>query len=239
MAARRSTPLPGYEARHKNCANCLVYAGRWRHRLVARPARTPHQPELTGRRDIRPGLPGPTPLATDRPGVQADRLSRSAATAAADDLVGRPPPKANNDDTCCPTPWTPLPVLRQRWCLWRRRRWRRLLLSRMLRHLVPRPHRQGGLHPTRQLVAASEGVVAPARIPPPGQPGRAVSASRAEREATRANQQEHDQRATADGHALVWCLGENATRRGHAYFLVGECGHCGAVVTVGASVLSR
>lgn len=60
-------------------------------------------------------------------------------------------------------------------------------------------------------------------------------ASAAEHESARANQREHDGRATAAGHALAWRMGENATRRGHAYFLVGECGRCGAVVTVGAS----
>lgn len=60
-------------------------------------------------------------------------------------------------------------------------------------------------------------------------------ASSTEREATRANQQDHTERASAAGHELVWQLGENATRRGHAYFLVAECGHCGAVVTVGAT----
>jgi hypothetical protein len=32
FSARRQPPLPG--CTHKNCANCLVYAGRWRHRLL-------------------------------------------------------------------------------------------------------------------------------------------------------------------------------------------------------------
>jgi hypothetical protein len=33
--ARRSPPLPGHEARHKNCANCPDYALQWRNRIVA------------------------------------------------------------------------------------------------------------------------------------------------------------------------------------------------------------
>lgn len=32
--ARRNPPLPGHS--HKNCANCLVYASRWRDRLMAK-----------------------------------------------------------------------------------------------------------------------------------------------------------------------------------------------------------
>lgn len=32
--ARRSPPLPGHEARHKSCANCLTFALQWRERLL-------------------------------------------------------------------------------------------------------------------------------------------------------------------------------------------------------------
>lgn len=32
--ARRDDPLPGHEARHKNCANCIDYALLWRDRLL-------------------------------------------------------------------------------------------------------------------------------------------------------------------------------------------------------------
>lgn len=33
--ARRSAPLPGHAARHKNCANCRDYALAWRGRVLA------------------------------------------------------------------------------------------------------------------------------------------------------------------------------------------------------------
>ncbi|MEQ4723146.1 hypothetical protein [Nonomuraea sp. B19D2] len=44
-AARREPPLPGC-ASHKNCANCLIYARRWRSRLLSGLARRGHQPDL-------------------------------------------------------------------------------------------------------------------------------------------------------------------------------------------------
>ncbi|WP_444543814.1 deazapurine DNA modification protein DpdA family protein [Nocardia jinanensis] len=46
-ARREATPLPGC-AGHKNCANCIVYAFRWRQRILASLAghatRTPARP---------------------------------------------------------------------------------------------------------------------------------------------------------------------------------------------------
>lgn len=39
--ARRMPPLPGHEARHINCANCLEYALRWRARTIAQLAAVP------------------------------------------------------------------------------------------------------------------------------------------------------------------------------------------------------
>lgn len=35
FCARRAAPLPGHEARHKNCANCVDYALMWRSDLLA------------------------------------------------------------------------------------------------------------------------------------------------------------------------------------------------------------
>jgi hypothetical protein len=43
-AARRSPALPGC-ASHRNCANCLIYATRWRHRVLTQYA-AGHQPAL-------------------------------------------------------------------------------------------------------------------------------------------------------------------------------------------------
>lgn len=43
-AARRSPALPGCQT-HRNCANCLHYAARWRHRVLAACAAA-HQPAL-------------------------------------------------------------------------------------------------------------------------------------------------------------------------------------------------
>jgi hypothetical protein len=44
-AARRQPPLPGCTT-HKNCANCLIYATRWRETIIARLHPRWYQPEL-------------------------------------------------------------------------------------------------------------------------------------------------------------------------------------------------
>jgi hypothetical protein len=44
-AARRQPPLPGCTG-HRNCANCLVYAARWRARIIASTAARGWQPTL-------------------------------------------------------------------------------------------------------------------------------------------------------------------------------------------------
>jgi hypothetical protein len=62
-----------------------------------------------------------------------------------------------------------------------------------------------------------------------------VSAGAAEVAAVKAARDEHDRAAAARGHALRWQLGENARRRGHAYFWRGRCGHCGAELSVGSA----
>ncbi len=61
-----------------------------------------------------------------------------------------------------------------------------------------------------------------------------MSASAAEVVAVKAARDEHDGAAAGRGHRLRWQLGENARRRGHAYFWEGRCEHCGATVSVGA-----
>lgn len=45
-SARRAAPLPGHEARHKNCANCADYALMWREDLMDMLARDARQKEL-------------------------------------------------------------------------------------------------------------------------------------------------------------------------------------------------
>lgn len=50
FAARREDPMPGHEARHINCANCLPYALRWRTELLDRIERAwPSQLDLFGK----------------------------------------------------------------------------------------------------------------------------------------------------------------------------------------------
>lgn len=44
-AARRSPALPGCTG-HKNCANCITYATRWRHRIITRHLTGSYQPAL-------------------------------------------------------------------------------------------------------------------------------------------------------------------------------------------------
>lgn len=46
--ARRNLPLPGHEARHKNCANCLEYALQWRDDLFESLERDARQMRLAG-----------------------------------------------------------------------------------------------------------------------------------------------------------------------------------------------
>jgi hypothetical protein len=46
FGARRSDPLPGHQIRHKNCANCVTYAMRWRDQLLSHPVSLPVQPSL-------------------------------------------------------------------------------------------------------------------------------------------------------------------------------------------------
>jgi hypothetical protein len=52
-AARREPPLPGCTG-HINCANCLIYATRWRTRVLARFAASGHQGTLFDSLDWRP-----------------------------------------------------------------------------------------------------------------------------------------------------------------------------------------
>lgn len=62
-----------------------------------------------------------------------------------------------------------------------------------------------------------------------------MSATRWQREGTKLNRDDHDARARALGHDVVWKLGPNATRKGHCYFFEGVCKHCHGTINVASS----
>jgi hypothetical protein len=62
-----------------------------------------------------------------------------------------------------------------------------------------------------------------------------MSATRDQRESAKAIRDDITDRAGELGHSMSWKLGPNATRRGYAYFFEGECKHCGAGASAGAS----
>lgn len=62
-----------------------------------------------------------------------------------------------------------------------------------------------------------------------------MSATADERRAALAVRDDHDREAARRGHVLRWRLGDNARRRGHAYFWEGRCEHCAAQISVGAT----
>jgi hypothetical protein len=55
-----------------------------------------------------------------------------------------------------------------------------------------------------------------------------MSATRDQRESTKAVRDDLTERAGRLGHTMTWKLGPNSARRGFAYHFVGECQHCGA-----------
>lgn len=55
--------------------------------------------------------------------------------------------------------------------------------------------------------------------------------TRDERECAKLTRDDLDARASALGHAMVWRLGPNATRKGHHYHFIGDCSDCGANIT--------
>lgn len=59
-----------------------------------------------------------------------------------------------------------------------------------------------------------------------------MSATRDEMHSVKANMAEWTTKTTAAGHKLTWRLGENARRKGCAYFWEGTCEHCAAQMTV-------
>lgn len=54
----------------------------------------------------------------------------------------------------------------------------------------------------------------------------------------KASRDDHHRSATARGHRMTWREGENARRRGHAYFLLGTCALCLGTIVVGSGYSS-
>lgn len=60
-------------------------------------------------------------------------------------------------------------------------------------------------------------------------------ASKMDREGAAFTRDNLDADATALGHRMTWKLAPDATRKGHAYYFIGTCEHCGGNAHAGSA----
>lgn len=60
-------------------------------------------------------------------------------------------------------------------------------------------------------------------------------ASKMDREGAKYTRDNLDAEAAARGHLVAWKLAPNATRKGHCYYFIGTCEHCGGNAHAGST----
>lgn len=63
-------------------------------------------------------------------------------------------------------------------------------------------------------------------------------ASKMDREGAKYTRDNLDAEAAARGHLVAWKLAPNATRKGHCYYFIGTCEHCGGNAHAGSTFSS-